>query len=86
MTPQQMARFGIFYLREAVLAILEEAPEKGYTHKEIIKHLNISAFRNPDGHRRERYLVQGTLFKLEKEGLIQQYPVASNPDYWKLKQ
>ena len=91
MTPQQKAESGIFQLQEAVLAILEEAPEEELKADTIRERLGIPPHKTDRKPPRSsflkggRRLIEGILAKLETEGLVQE--VAGSGDrHWKLKQ
>ena len=87
MTPQQMSKFGIFYLQEAVLAILEEASEEGLKPTNISDLLNIPRYQDDEGYIGHRRLIEGILIKLQNEGLAQKVERESYEDRrWKLQQ
>ena len=82
-----MSKFGIFYLQEAVLAILEEAPEEGLKTIEISERLNIPRYENNEGYRADRRIIHGILIKLESEDLAQEVEREHGEHRrWKLQQ
>lgn len=87
MTPQQMSKFGIFYLQEAVLAILEDAPEEGLKPSTIGECLGIPLYKDDEGYNGRRRFIQGILIKLEKENLVQQVEREHGENRrWKIQQ
>lgn len=85
MTSKQIGKLGVFYLQEAVLAILEESPE-GLKPGEISKRLGIGPYA--DQRMSHSYgIVHGILVKLKTEGLTQRVNEEDSSEHrWQLQQ
>ncbi len=85
MTTKQIGKLGVFYLQEAVLAILEESPE-GLKPGEISNRLGIGPYW--DQRMSHSYaIIHGILLKLKTEGLAQRVNEEDSTEHrWQLQQ